>query len=96
VYGGWSNTFQLKEHSVSWTLRANMATGIVVQHDDTPREHAGTFSLDGGPQHAFFHEFVQVVNPLHQRTERQFVRPVWTDAALGTPAFNRSTQFPFL
>jgi hypothetical protein len=79
-------TFQQMEHRMSWTAQATWGKGIVLQHDDTPYEHAGTLSVVDGmhfhTQYTFFHKFQLVNKPWHQRTEWQHVDPVWMDLHL--------------
>jgi hypothetical protein len=78
--------------------------GTVMQHDDTPREHAKMLPLDGvwslrhiyfHTQHTFSHEFQLVHNPWHQGIECQFVSPVRMDYTPEMPAFNCVILFPF-
>jgi hypothetical protein len=66
-----------------------------VQHDDTPRERAGTLFLDGCTMvlGGFIERCALMV--MSGSSNASISGPVWTVSASGTPAFNRVTLFPF-
>lgn len=90
LYGVWSSTSQRIDRSMSWRV-----TVVIVEHDDTPREHTGTLSFHGGADVSAVSAVgmcvgdVRAPERLHQRTiDVEENSPVWADVAPGMLAFN--------
>jgi hypothetical protein len=101
--GGWSSAFQHMERSMSWTVQGYMGMGVVIQQNDTPCDHAGMLSLDGGMKISkgstialYIVGDVMVLECQHQWSiDVEENSPVRMDSALVTVAFNHVPLFLF-
>lgn len=75
----------------------HIRTSIVIQHDETALNKPDAFTQwkhEGLRQFHIFTVVRSVDKTQHPGTEGQFICPVWTNSALGIPAFNCVTVLP--